>query len=523
MAKKRRTTSEPARAIAAATKSTATQPRPAFKLPKNTLSQLPEVEREGAGESLWKKANGKCSLCGEPLSIDHQNSIVADHQSPVIAGGKWVLSNLYLAHRTCNASRQDLPLEVARPLVKLRKLAEDRQITFDDVLDRFVDGESRQLIQFEYDPNGPQPERATIHFGPRSSIVNIYRDPATNIRYFFAEVPVRFLHNDVGIQPRSIMHTHVRRLAIDFRERPVHEPSNCRLDSASKKLLQFDGQHKSTAQILINRDTVPVKVYIDPDVAMIQELVIKIQQEIKKQPLTRSETLSKISDVVRPFLDQYAPPPGTIRSERGLIESQTQPDRKKVKKLYLEELIRLVLSDEENKLTAALLHHDKNRPRVTTDKVLINRVISPLVSNVLLSSDMDNDPIRDIERRNAVFILNLIAEAMLPLDWHRDETRRQRATNFFYQGAIGWWMGELLEPTIRYVLQRVKGPLLHQNLSQECKDSLSSAIRHICGWDLWSTTDPDHLRALRSNTVDNVKNAFPKHTAQEVLKALARD
>jgi len=144
-------------------------------------------------------------------------------------------------------------------------------------------------------------------------------DPATNVKYFFVDVPVKYIHNDKEIQPRLIMAGHVRKLAVDFVERPVHEPSNCRLvhdTGNTARLLQFDGQHKTTAQILIGRKTVPMKIYVEPPIDMLQSLVIKIQQEIKKQPLTRSDTLAKIGDVMGRRLEGYKEVGDKPRTER---------------------------------------------------------------------------------------------------------------------------------------------------------------------------------------------------------------
>jgi hypothetical protein len=362
---------------------------------------------------------------------------------------------------------------------------------------------------------------ATRHPASRSAAA--FR--ASRIVWSNLAVPMQYIHNDPEIQPRSIIAAHVRKLALDFLQHPVHEPSNCRLvkdGHSTARLHQFDGQHKTTAQILIGRTTAPMKVYVEPAIDMLQELVIKIQQEIKKQPLTKSETLAKISDVVRRILDSYSEKPGKHRSEKRLLAKQSQHERGVVKKLYFDELRGLVFFDDDNELSKAVVPAVKNRP--TTDKVVINKIISPLLYAQPLDTDMDESIERDTERANILFVVNAIAEKVLPKGWNKagNDVQRRRAENFFYQGSIGWWMGEILEPSLRYVLYKMgkNKPLLLEPLDEASKEKIFSLIDKLCSWDIWSTDDPEHLKAMRSNTVKNVIEAFPDYTDKKLIQEM---
>jgi hypothetical protein len=496
------------------------KPKPTFQLAKSMLGKLPGSEKGTASAHLWTKSAGKCALCSLPLDLGTKDSVVADHIVPEVKGGKNALSNLYLAHRSCNASRQHLDFQIAQPLIRFRSIAEQSPVTFDKVLDEYVLGENRELI--EYSEKG---DVATVSFGHHKVVVPLSVDPATSVKYFFLDVPMRYIHNDTEIQPRVILPAHVRKLALDFLEHPVHEPSNCRLvmeGKATARLYQFDGQHKTTAQILIGRPAAPMKVYVSPAIDMLQELVIKIQQEIKKQPLTKSETLAKIGDVVKRILDNYVEKRGTPRSEKGLIARQPKHERAAVRKLYFDELRRLVFFDEDNELSKAVGPGVKSPP--TTDKVVVNKIVSPLLYAQTLDTDMDESVERDNERANIIFIVNAIAEKMLPTGWGKpgNELQKRRAENFFYQGSIGWWMGEIFEPSLRYVLYAVgkQKPLLIDPLDEAARDKLLSLVEKLCAWDIWSTDDPEHLKAMRSNTVKNVVDAFPDYTSKKLLQEM---
>lgn len=494
---------------------------PEFQLSKSMISQLAVDERPKASKDLWDKSTGKCALCGLPLDLNIQDSVVADHRIAKVNGGKTELSNLYLAHRTCNASRQHLPFEIAQPLVHFRAFAEQkRTVDFDQVIDQYVP-QSRQAIGVkELESN-----KWRVTFGHEAIDVPVFTDPSTSVKYFFLDVPKGYILNDKKIQPRLIIPTHVRKLALDFLERPVHEPSNCRLlktGGETAQLLQFDGQHKTTAQILIGRDKFPFKVYVDPSLDMLQSLVIEIQQEIKKQPLTRSETLAKIGDVMNRYLEDYTEKPGTPRTEKGLIARQAKAKGEQgiVRKLLFDELRRIIFFDDENRLSKIMRPGEGSAP--TTDKVVVEHIIGPLLYSLLLEVDMDNSTERDTERANILHVLNGIADTMVPSGWDKpgNEVQKKRAKNFFMQGSIRWWMMEILIPALRYVLVKMDAnkPLLIDPLDETAKDKVLTLIDKLCSWPIWSTEESDHLKAMRSNTIKNVAEVFKDYTYTKLLK-----
>ena len=494
--------------MAKATKKVATA---RFKMSSRMKALLPESERDIAHDHLWEKSSGRCALCGEPLN-DKPEFNVADHRVPMNQDPSGTtLSNLYLAHLSCNASRQDLAFDVARPIVNFKVFAENKgAVSFDHVLDRYLPTHGQPIGIIDHG------DRVVIQFAGSEITAPVSTDPATQTRYFYCEAPFTHIHNDPEIQPRVISYAHVRKLAVDFTERPVHEPSNCRLilhGTEAGTLKQFDGQHKSTAQILLGRNTGSFKVYINPDIAMLQKLVIKIQQEIKKQPLTRSETLAKLGDVIGKLFDEYQDDP---RTESGFIEAQPRQARTDTKKLYFGELKKLVFFDEDNDLAK----YATGKSGVTTDAIVIDRIIDPLIHKVTMNIDIDANPIRDVERSNILLVLNRIRSNMLPEGWASDPLQKTRSETFFLGGAISWWMGQLLIPALRYMLYRINqtDPLLVDQLDEGAESKIVNCIDKLCAWDIWSTKDDGVLAAFRSNTVANVVNALPGYTAERLIK-----
>lgn len=92
------------------------------------------------------------------------------------------------------------------------------------------------------------------------------------MEYFFALVPLKYIHQDDVIDPRSI-ESSVRGLIEEFlKERPqLHvglawwTPDG----DATGPLKLFDGQHKAAAQILLGVEHLPVRVFVEPPVNLL--------------------------------------------------------------------------------------------------------------------------------------------------------------------------------------------------------------------------------------------------------------
>lgn len=56
-------------------------------------------------KTVYAKANGKCAICGKPVKF---KKMTVDHKIPISKGGTNDLSNLQLAHLTCNRAKADM-------------------------------------------------------------------------------------------------------------------------------------------------------------------------------------------------------------------------------------------------------------------------------------------------------------------------------------------------------------------------------------------------------------------------------
>lgn len=500
-----------------------------FKVSTTILKKLPEGQRPSARADLWEKAAGICALCGDPLPADGKKIDIDHHEVPEGAGGETKLSNLYLAHSSCNRSRQKMPIELARRIIPFERWCGHLdQVTFKDVVEKYVPGGNQPV---KYEMSGD-----TISIGRNGQTIEVltYEDPATATRYFFAELPITWIQNDEETQPRDIEADHVRALAADFWIRPVHEPSNCRLISGRRgktaDLLQFDGQHKSTAQIILGRNTMPFKVYVEPDEAMLQELVVQIQQGIKKRPLSTSDTLRKLDVVIQDRVKEYVAAHGKHPSEAEIVEAQPDDQKRKFRRNYLENIEWAIMRDPDNRLTARA-SKKANRNAPLTETVLQKKLIRPLVYQGLLDEPLDASTARDMERRQIIALLNQLDDLMLdegkwdPKDKANDDSLdTKRARRFFMQGPIGWWSSELLIPLLQAYTPRADWErLFHKRLTDEKQEQLASWMKTLTSWPIWSTDDKGLLQAMRSNTVSNISAALPEYDQLRLSKEAASE
>jgi 5-methylcytosine-specific restriction endonuclease McrA len=88
------------------------------------LKSLSTVDYDQLTEKLWKIQNSKCFICNEPIDLKlHTTNI--DHITPLANKGKDSEENFAVTHESCNKSKQDADLKIARTLYKLKKIQED--------------------------------------------------------------------------------------------------------------------------------------------------------------------------------------------------------------------------------------------------------------------------------------------------------------------------------------------------------------------------------------------------------------
>ena len=355
---------------------------------------------------LIKRSNGKCYLCNENLNFEKEiKKIEGDKKDP---SETLSIENLYLAHEQCNNDKKDQPVSLARIKIAFKKFYEkkDEFITFDEFLDEYVEN-NRKSIKVK-----TLKDKLVLKFRDEETILPFFTDPTTKVKYCFGEISISYLFNDKDVQPRPIDKTHLFKLVDDFQSHPVHEPSNCRLITKKElnenyidaELLQFDGQHKSAAQVLLGREFLPFKIYINPEIKMIRELVVIIQNEIKKKAVLESIIIKRMKAAYQDRWNGYLELSGE-HSEAGLIDSLPAREKNLAKKELKNAIYDNIIENSRLKLTEFLskgkTKGERKRPvSINLLKQILDSFLYTKPSNLALETKKD---VREIEAENVVF------------------------------------------------------------------------------------------------------------------------
>lgn len=240
------------------------------------LAGLTPGDREVLEARLLDSQSGKCFICDDVIDpVLHYGQIEVDHIVPLAEQGSDRDDNLALTHASCNRSKGASDLRVARRMAEFERLQRqavergERGANLGHVLQKHGGAtaairlrKSDGRVEFTLSAIGDE----TIHSVP------LYRDSLSKMDYFFTVLPLKYIHHDDRINPRPIG-SNIRSLIVEFlRQRPqLHvglawwAPE----EDGTGRIRMFDGQHKAAAQILIGSTSIPVRVFVEPDLKIL--------------------------------------------------------------------------------------------------------------------------------------------------------------------------------------------------------------------------------------------------------------
>ena len=214
---------------------------------------------------------GKCYICRKDIDLELHNTNI-DHIVPLANGGKDTEDNFALTHESCNKSKQDADLTVARSLAMLSEI---KQKISNGVLgnDKNESASLKHVLEtlggskytFKYKIENSTLSYSLSDFGDENIYkVPIFIDGLSGEQTAFVELPIEYLYHDELINPRGI-NSSINLLVKEFYQKnPQLHLSLARIHEGKVKL--FDGQHKAVAQLLLGQRKLLVRIFIDPDV-----------------------------------------------------------------------------------------------------------------------------------------------------------------------------------------------------------------------------------------------------------------
>ena len=388
------------------------------------LNALTPDERTELEVKLHASQGGLCFICEKPIDLHlHQDSIDIDHVEPLKVGGHDDQSNFALTHASCNRSKQASDLRVARVLARFSRIrekafAENRGPNLSDVLHEY-DGAHEQLAFTIKDD--------VVHYslpavGDNSvHTATLFTDDLSGVQYFFAKLPITYLHHDDRINPRDIG-GYLSRLVEEFHKgRPQLHVALAWVttDTGQSHVKVFDGQHKATAQVLLGVRELPVRIFVDPDPDVLLTTNTNAGTTLKQVAFDKSVQRrlggALFLDRLQRFrMDRGLPQDAENFSERDLI-LHFKGESREMKRYILDSVRDAITHSPENKLKDYIDFGgrgvEKPLSYSTVEKTFYSFFIySDLLETPLDYQIQDGTSPRDLETSQVVRLMNVIAD-----------------------------------------------------------------------------------------------------------------
>lgn len=380
----------------------------------NFRRQLSEQEKQEVIKEHTKDGILRCFIDGHP--VENLEEVEFHHIKPFSEGGPTALDNIAPVCREHHRRIRTLSLQEFRDKLELDRFFEEgfREsdgVRLDDVLAHHASGGGYgNALRWELLGN-----QVKLYWKDEQPVtLPLYQCPVTGSRYFYALVPAEHLKNDAELQPRPLEPSRMWELYRHFLRYTQLAPAVCRL--ADGRIMLFDGQHKTAAQLWAGRRCVECKVYLDPDKRVIKETVLAAHDKLRQMPFYTSTLISRYSALFKEDWEEYMERPGT-KSEKGfvqfLIEVKGVPKGEAMKRLRAA-IQNDTLDDPENKLQEYIAEKNKSRKNPLTvyavQRTFLNEFVAPPPLEVEFESPQDY---RREEKQNLIRLLNLIVDQTL--------------------------------------------------------------------------------------------------------------
>lgn len=464
---------------------------------RDIRNALPAEQRLGLDDYLWAKSSRKCHLCGEALNRA-SDRIEADHDEPSSTGGATTRENLALAHAACNKAKLDHPSVDMRPYLRFAAFVrrEGGLLRYGGCLKGF--GIVPKPIALTDTGDSIRLEL------PDGTIQEVSVQSETNrkgtFRFFFADLPREAIHNDSEVQPRTIKVRHVGAIYADLQENPLHEPPGLRAvgTTDATELRMFDGQHKTIATWMCDRDHIQAKVYLDLSTERANYLVNSIQSAIKKLPLSPFELVAKMSEEFRDRWTAYEAAVGAEgASEAEFIKWLSPAERRRGKAAFESALVRNVLESDG---PDEFLFLNEVATENIKEATFRGKVLKPLICMKPLGETGEAGvTLRTRERDTIVRLLNKVAELVLaPAEaTGASDQEKDRAARMRYQAALEH-NSKLLRSLVRQITAGDDdNALFGKVLTTEDWDKIHDGIERLINHPIW-TADWNHSPKTRA-------------------------
>jgi hypothetical protein len=361
--------------------------------------------------------------------------------------------------------------------------------------------------------------RISIHFTDPirpPQVSGVFRCPATDMKYFYSVLPIEYVCNDAELQPRPLEQKRVWELYRHLATHTQLAPAVCRL--VGNKVMLFDGQHKSAAQIWAGRKVLDCKVYIDPDIRKLKDTNLIAHDKLRQMPFFTSTLIAKYSDIFKQEWEEYLERIGT-KTENDFVSflrvrGKTTADAKKMLQMAIEQD---VIEAPSNKLSEFIAERNRTRKNPLSISILEKTFFREFVVAPPIEVEFESaDDFREEEKNNLIRLLSLVADKQLIGRWNPEASNaaHHKAERIFSAGAMRAWV-----PMLRDVVAQVlhlygaidRNKILFRQINDQQWIIIEERLDQLFMHKIWDDPSPDVTAQLKVNAVEQVRSFMLSH------------
>ena len=481
--------------------------------------QLTDAEKQRIIETHGRN----CFATGHPIKEDE--NVQFDHIKAFTASGVSELDNIAPMCETHNKSKSALPLYDYRIKLRLndffssgdkltlghllKYMKENKDIS--DFGKRIVVNKNADKVALEYD-------------GRRIASI-LHMCPVTNWKYFYITLPVEIIDSDdssdksLGLQPRYLIFDKLFEMFRHFQRHPVLQPSIGRV--FENKIIIFDGQHKIASLLWTGRRDFECKIYIDPDVRLLNQTNIAAHDKYSQTRFFSSIMVGKLGTEFGIEFEKYKNlEEGQGKSEAGFVRflsSQQTETRGEINRKFKNFLYNLILKSEENKLAKYVSPTNRS----TDVHPLTLDMLSKSIFIHFLYREPAEDLIgtdaykREFEIQNVITLMNYLYDLSMH-NWNPragpNDSNQIKLKRLFSSKSIMAW-SDILKNAICGKLElqdsQDREMPFYRYLEDKDKNRIKTVIERLVNWKMWMSpkSESDIDKNLAGN-VSDVGNWF---------------
>ncbi|MDD5129724.1 MAG: hypothetical protein PHS66_01535 [Candidatus Omnitrophica bacterium] len=462
-------------------------------------------------------ANGHAIPEGERVHFDHIWAYARDGQSE--------LDNIAPMCEYHNKAKGMLPLGDFRIKLRLESFFEEGdRLTLRNLITHLK--KAGDIESFgEAVAINVQDKTVTLQHHSFSSQFNIQTCPRTGWKYFYGNLPISILNSDdddnehLGLQPRYLIFDKVFEMFRHFQIYPVLQPSIGRV--SNNRILLFDGQHKAAAILWNGRKTFECKIYLDPDLRMLNQANISAHDKFAQTRFFSSVLILKLGNQFGKDFEEYKNREDIEKkNESGFLSFLEQKDisltRGERNKRFRSYLYNSILEDESNKLKplVSTSNRSSNEQPLTVD-MLSKSILACFLYTEPLDDDMFSEKYRrESEFKNVIALMNMIFELALshwnPAAAPSDQNQRKLSRIFSSKSIMAW--SELLRDAICAKLDIHDGDEKAKPFYRDLVDSdyskIKACLARLFNWQMWSAPTDSEIDTAIAGSKGILKSWF---------------